>query len=148
MLLHTDAPSHLEQSKLLHVIDRHRLQVHTGSCRGLFTNVLTCSELKTSKLALKHKSHEIYFGHPACTSFFFDDRSVFLKYADRGLVNDRFYYNMNMSLFNILFWVSNIFLFATNQGMIWVHIIKHGENWSFFQNTYRYSSKLYNENIY
>ena len=61
-------------------------------------------------------------------------RSVFLKYADRGLVNDRYYYNMNMSLFNGLFWFSNIFLLTINQGMIWVHYF-NGE--SPYQNTYR-----------
>ena len=62
-------------------------------------------------------------------------RSVFLKYADRGLVNDRYYYNMNMSLFNGLFWFSNIFLFAINQAILWVHFFKYGE--SPFKNAYR-----------
>ena len=68
-------------------------------------------------------------------------RFVFLKYADRGLVNDRFYYNMNMSLFNVLFWISNITLFMFNQGNMWVHIFIHGK--SPFENTYRYWSILY-----
>ena len=63
-------------------------------------------------------------------------RFVLLKYADRGLVNDRYYYNMNMTLFNILFWLSNIVLFAINQGMIWAHFVKHGR--SLFQNAYKY----------
>ena len=67
-------------------------------------------------------------------------RSVFLKYADRGLVNDRYYYNMNMSLFTGLFWFSNIFLIAISQGMMWVHILKYGE--SPFQNLYKYWAGL------
>ena len=62
-------------------------------------------------------------------------RGVFLKYAERGLVNDRYYYNMNMFLFNVLFWFSNISLFAINQGILWVHFFKYGE--SNFQNAYR-----------
>ena len=97
-----------------------------------------------SKWTLNPKSPFFWYT-PPCTCFSFC-RSVFLKYADRGLVNDRFYYNMNMSLFKVLFWVSNIFLLTINQGMIWVRIIKHGQ--SNFQNTYRYSTILYNEYFY
>ena len=63
-------------------------------------------------------------------------RFVLLKYADRGLVNDRYYYNMNMSLFNVLFWLSNIVLFTINQGIVWVHVFKHGT--SLFQNAHKY----------
>ena len=60
-----------------------------------------------------------------------------MKYADRGLVNDRYYYNMNMSLFNILFWLSNIVLFAINQGIVWAHFVKDEK--SLFENGYRFS---------
>ena len=64
-------------------------------------------------------------------------RFVLLKYADRGLANDRYYYNMNMSLFNILFWLSNIVLFAINQGIVWAHFFKNEK--SIFENGYRFS---------
>ena len=63
-------------------------------------------------------------------------RFVLLKYADRGLANDRYYYNMNMSLFNGLFWLGNIVLFAINQGGAWAYFIKHGR--SLYQNAYKY----------
>ena len=63
-------------------------------------------------------------------------RFVFLKYADRGLVNDRYYYNMDMTLFNGLFWLSNVIIFTLNQGIIWIHWIKYGR--SAFQTSYRY----------
>ena len=63
-------------------------------------------------------------------------RFVLLKYADRGLVNDRYYYNMNMSLFNVLFWSSNIVIFAINQGIVWAHFFKDGT--SLFENAHKY----------
>ena len=63
-------------------------------------------------------------------------RFVLLKYADRGLANDRYYYNMNMSLFNGLFWLGNIVLFTINQGGAWAYFIKHGR--SLYQNAYKY----------
>ena len=43
-------------------------------------------------------------------------RFVLVKYSHRGLVNDRYYYNMNMKLFKYLFWISNISAVAVNQG--------------------------------
>lgn len=58
-----------------------------------------------------------------------------VKYADRGLANDRYYYNMNRSLFNALFWITNICLFAVNQGMMWSFPLIHGKD--FAENSYR-----------
>ena len=61
---------------------------------------------------------------------------MLVKYSDRGLVNDRYYYNMDISLFKILFWIINVCCLAANQGMLWSFLIKHGQ--SFFLNSYRY----------
>ena len=60
--------------------------------------------------------------------FYYSDniRFVFVKYANRGLVNDRYYYNANMTLVNVLFWISNICLFLVNQGNTWAHLIIKG----------------------
>ena len=58
-----------------------------------------------------------------------------VKYADRGLANDRYYWNMNLTLFKYLFWVSNISCQAVPQGNMWSFYIKHG--YSLFSNTYR-----------
>ena len=62
-------------------------------------------------------------------------RFVMIKYADRGLVNDRYYWNMNLSLLKTLFWVLNIAILSTNQGNSLVYYIKHGR--SLFSNTFR-----------
>ena len=62
-------------------------------------------------------------------------RFVLVKYADRGLANDRYYYNMNWTLFNVLFWIINICLFAVNQGMMWSFSLKHGND--YVENSYR-----------
>ena len=59
-----------------------------------------------------------------------------VKYADRGLANDRYYYNMNRTLFKLLFWTTNISLFAINQGMTWGFTLKHEGNY-FPKNSYR-----------
>ena len=63
-------------------------------------------------------------------------RFVLIKYVDRGLVNDRYYYNMNMTLFKTLFWIINISVFFINQGNILAFSIKHGGT-SLYSNTYR-----------
>ena len=63
-------------------------------------------------------------------------RFVLIKYVDRGLVNDRYYYNMDMTLFKILFWIINISFFLINQGNIFAFSIKH-EGATLFDNTYR-----------
>ena len=52
-------------------------------------------------------------------------RFVLIKYVDRGLVNDRYYYNMNMTLFKILFWTMNISFFLINQGNFVAFSIKY-----------------------
>ena len=65
-------------------------------------------------------------------------RFVLVKYSHRGLVNDRYYYNMNMKLFKYLFWISNISAVAVNQGNMWSFSIKHG--YSLVTNTYRCST--------
>ena len=63
-------------------------------------------------------------------------RLVFVKYTDRGLANDRYYYNMNMTLFKRLFWTTNLSLFLLNQGVVWSYAIKHGR--SFAENSHRF----------
>ena len=60
-----------------------------------------------------------------------------IKYVDRGLVNDRYYYNMNMTLFNTLFWIIKISLFLINQGGVLAFSIKY-EGASIYENTYRW----------
>ena len=76
---------------------------------------------------------------PMCPSYkLLPVRFVLVKYSHRGLVNDRYYYNMNMKLFKYLFWISNISAVAVNQGNMWSFSIKHG--YSLVTNTYRFSS--------
>ena len=67
-----------------------------------------------------------------------------VKYADRGLANDRYYYNMNWTLFKVLFWIANICTFALNQGMMWSFSLKHGKDLA--ENSHRqaqYISRIY-----
>ena len=68
-----------------------------------------------------------------------------IKYADRGLANDRYYWNMNQTLLKTLFWVLNIAILSVNQGNVLVFYLKHGR--SAFTNTYRLTC-LMNFNIY
>ena len=76
---------------------------------------------------------------PMCPSYKLSHvRFVLVKYSHRGLVNDRYYYNMNMKLFKYLFWISNISAVAVNQGNMWSFSIKHG--YSLVTNTYRFST--------
>ena len=58
-----------------------------------------------------------------------------IKYADRGLVNDRYYWNMNQSLFKTLFWVMNIAILSVNQGNVLFFYMKHGR--SIYANIFR-----------
>ena len=60
-----------------------------------------------------------------------------IKYVDRGLVNDRYYYNMNMTLFKTLFWVINITFFLINQGNTLAFSIKY-DGASLVANTHRW----------
>ena len=66
-------------------------------------------------------------------------RFVLVKYADHGLVNDRYYHNMNQTLFKALYWISNIFLFVLNQG---VTLSNHFKDGNPFKNTYRFASSI------
>ena len=59
-----------------------------------------------------------------------------IKYTNRGLVNDRYYWNMNWSLLKSLFWVSNTAFLMVNQGRGLAYLIKHGH--SIYGNTYRW----------
>ena len=56
-------------------------------------------------------------------------RFAMIKYADRGLVNDPFFYN-STKLLKTLFWTANLIPVLLNQGFMWSHYAKHGE--SFF----------------
>ena len=58
-----------------------------------------------------------------------------IKYTNRGLVNDRYYWNMNLSLLKTLFWVSNISMLVANQANVLMFYLAHGR--SMFSNTYR-----------
>ena len=51
-------------------------------------------------------------------------------------MNDRYYYNMNMTLFNTLFWIINVSFFFINQGNFLAYSIKY-DGASLFSNTYR-----------
>ena len=55
-------------------------------------------------------------------------RFVLVKYSDRGLADDRFWFNGGLRLFNILFWLANIFFILTNLGILSIHYFYHGQN--------------------
>ena len=42
-------------------------------------------------------------------------RSVLVKYSDRGLADDAFWFNGGLKLFEILFWIINIFLMMAHE---------------------------------
>ena len=71
-----------------------------------------------------------------------------IKYTNRGLVNDRYYWNMNLSLLKTLFWVGNIALLVANQANFVTFYLVHGRSLS--ANTHRYSSTrlVINHEIY
>ena len=58
-----------------------------------------------------------------------------MKYSDRGLADDRFWFNGGLRLFNVLFWLGNIFFILTNLGILSIHYFYHGHN--FFFRSYR-----------
>ena len=62
-------------------------------------------------------------------------RFLMIKYANRGLANDRYYWNMNWRLLKILFWVINISFLVINQGNGLAFYLKNGR--SMFAYTYR-----------
>ena len=51
-----------------------------------------------------------------------------MKYSDRGLADDRFWFNGSLRLFQILFWFANIFFILSNLGIISIHFIYHQQN--------------------
>ena len=55
-------------------------------------------------------------------------RFVLMKYSDRGLADDRFWFNGGLRLFQILFWFANIFFILSNLGIISIHFIYHQRN--------------------
>ena len=55
-------------------------------------------------------------------------RFVLMKYSDRGLADDRFWFNGGLRLFGILFWVANIFFIITQGGMYLGHFFYFKEN--------------------
>ena len=50
-----------------------------------------------------------------------------VKYADRGLANDRYYYNTNMKLFTMLYWTLCGTIFLLNQALVISYYVKHGK---------------------
>ena len=58
-----------------------------------------------------------------------------MKYSDRGLADDRFWFNGGLRLFKILFWLANIFFILTNLGIISIHFLYYQQN--FFHRVYR-----------
>ena len=59
-----------------------------------------------------------------------------IKYTNRGLVNDRYYWNMNWSLLRTLFWVGNIVMLVSDQANYQATYLDHGH--SIFAYTYRF----------
>ena len=55
-------------------------------------------------------------------------RFVAMKYADRGLADDRFWFNGNLRLFKTLFWFANIFFIVTQGGIIFGHLVIRRDN--------------------
>ena len=55
-------------------------------------------------------------------------RFVLMKYPDRGLADDRFWFNGGLRLFNILFWISTIFFILSNLGILSSHYFYHDQN--------------------
>ena len=76
--------------------------------------------------------------HTVSLSYF---RFVLMKYSDRGLADDRFWFNGSLELFKILFWFGNIFFILTNIGILTGHYFYHGHN--FFLRVYRFSFDFY-----
>ena len=63
-----------------------------------------------------------------------------MKYSDRGLADDRFWFNggnVQRRLFGILFWISNTFFILIQQGNILAHLFYFKEN--VFMKVYRYT---------
>ena len=59
-----------------------------------------------------------------------------MKYSDRGLADDRFWFNGGLRLFRILFWLAIIFFILVNLGILIGHYAYHGQN--FFLGVYRF----------
>ena len=59
-----------------------------------------------------------------------------MKYSDRGLADDRFWFNGGLRLFKILFWLANIFFILTNLGIISIHYLYYQQN--VFHRVYRF----------
>ena len=59
-----------------------------------------------------------------------------IKYTNRGLVNDRYYWNMNWSLLRTLFWTGNIVMLVSDQANYLATYLEHGH--SIFAYTYRF----------
>ena len=68
------------------------------------------------------------------TTYYF--RFVMIKYTNRGLVNDRYYWNMNWSLLRTLFWTGNIVMLVSDQANYLATYLEHGH--SIFAYTYRF----------
>ena len=58
-----------------------------------------------------------------------------IKYSNRGLVNDRYYWNMDWTLLKRLFWVANSVMLVVNQVNPLIVYLVHGH--SIYANTYR-----------
>ena len=64
-----------------------------------------------------------------------------MKYADRGLADDRFWFNGGLKLFQIQFWLANIFFILTNISGLIAHYLRFNQN--LFQKTYRSPIKFF-----
>ena len=62
-------------------------------------------------------------------------RFVLMKYVDRGLADDRFWFNGGLRLFKILFWLSNIFFILVQQGILLSHLFYF--KWNIFLKAFR-----------
>ena len=54
-----------------------------------------------------------------------------MKYSDRGLADDRFWFNGGLRLFQILFWLANTFFILTNLGLIFIPYFYFQQNFLF-----------------
>ena len=69
-----------------------------------------------------------------------------MKYSDRGLADDRFWFNGGLRLFKILFWIANIFFILTNHGILSIHLLYHEQN--VYLKVYRSELKSFYNSIF
>ena len=69
---------------------------------------------RVAETPLSRMECDIYLFIYQCNDYSFS-RSVLVKYSDRGLADDVFWFNGGLKLFEILFWIINIFLMLAHE---------------------------------